>query len=103
MNLPVPDPILLTNSHDGLDGVSVFRWALGSVAVGSLSSSARSAWHPGARAGMMTAVCCSWTPVLPYKTGSVCVNTIVSDRRDFSGINVATGPLESSGFTQGSE
>lgn len=26
MNLPVPDPILLTNSHDGLDGVRLLSW-----------------------------------------------------------------------------
>lgn len=26
MNLPVPDPILLTNSHDGLDGVRFLSW-----------------------------------------------------------------------------
>lgn len=38
MNLPVPDPILLTNSHDGLDGVSVLYLSLSSVAIGSLSS-----------------------------------------------------------------
>lgn len=36
MNLPVPDPILLTNSHDGLDGVSVVYLSLCSEAVGSL-------------------------------------------------------------------
>lgn len=38
MNLPVPDPILLTNSHDGLDGVSVLYLSLCSWAVGPLSS-----------------------------------------------------------------
>lgn len=32
MNLPVPDPILLTNSHDGLDGVSVLHFSLYSEA-----------------------------------------------------------------------
>lgn len=32
MNLPVPDPILLTNSHDGLDGVSVLYLSLCSEA-----------------------------------------------------------------------
>uniref|UniRef100_A0A452DW54 Proteasome activator complex subunit 3 n=1 Tax=Capra hircus TaxID=9925 RepID=A0A452DW54_CAPHI len=34
MNLPVPDPILLTNSHDGLDGVSVLYFSLCSEAIG---------------------------------------------------------------------
>lgn len=38
MNLPVPDPILLTNSHDGLDGVSVLCFSLDSEAIGSLFS-----------------------------------------------------------------
>ena len=38
MNLPVPDPILLTNSHDGLDGVSVLCFSLYSEAIGSLFS-----------------------------------------------------------------
>ena len=42
MNLPVPDPILLTNSHDGLDGVSVLYLSSSSEAVGSLSSISRS-------------------------------------------------------------
>ena len=38
MNLPVPDPILLTNSHDGLDGVSVLYFPLCSKAIGVLCS-----------------------------------------------------------------
>lgn len=38
MNLPVPDPILLTNSHDGLDGVSVLYFSLCSEAIGVLCS-----------------------------------------------------------------
>lgn len=45
MNLPVPDPILLTNSHDGLDGVSILYLSLCvcAEAVGALSSSLWSA------------------------------------------------------------
>ena len=38
MNLPVPDPILLTNSHDGLDGVSVLYFSLCFETVGVLCS-----------------------------------------------------------------